>query len=251
MARELRVIGIEGLPEITPGMELASLIVEAAKSQKTPLEQDDVLVITQKVVSKAEGMLVDLNTITPSHLAQQWADEYDRDARLIEVALMESRRVSRMDRGVLITETVHGFYCVNGGVDASNIPGESMVALLPKDSDASAARVAGEVRELTGLEVAVVITDSWGRPWRDGITNIAIGSAGIAPLRDYRGSTDPYGYDLQVTAMAVVDELAAAAELVMGKVDMVPAAIVRGYEYAASTSGVKELIRPPDRDIFR
>jgi len=232
-------------------MDLTSLVLDAAQSQGTPLQEGDILVITQKVVSKAEGHLVDLSTVTPSHLAKQWAKDFGRDPRLIEVALRESRRISRMDRGILVMETHHGFYCINAGVDASNVPGKGIVALLPKDPDASAAGIRECVRQATSLQVAVIITDSWGRPWREGITNVAIGSAGIAPLRDYRGINDPHGHTLRATAMAVVDEMAAAAELVMGKVNMVPSAIIRGYSYIPSGGRVQDLVRPPEDDIFR
>ncbi|MFC1935957.1 coenzyme F420-0:L-glutamate ligase [Chloroflexota bacterium] len=248
---EIRVIGIEGLPEVRPGMDLVSLILQTAQIQGTPLQEGDILVVTQKVVSKAEGQLVDLSTITPSPLAEQWARDHERDPRLIEVALRESRRISRMDRGVLLTETHHGFHCINAGVDASNLPGTETVSLLPRDPDASAERILEAVRRATGLQVAVIITDSWGRPWREGATNVAIGAAGITPLRDYRGTHDVYGHELQATAMAVVDELASAAELVMGKSDMVPAAIVRGYRYSPAQGRVRDLLREPERDLFR
>ncbi|MBI2171603.1 MAG: coenzyme F420-0:L-glutamate ligase [Chloroflexi bacterium] len=248
---EIRIFGIEGLPEVKPGMDLTRLIVEAAQAQGTPLLERDILVVTQKVVSKAEGQLVDLSAVTPSALALGWAKQYGRDPRLVEVALREARRISRMDYGVMLVETHHGFYCINAGVDASNIPGSGMVALLPKDADASAARIREEVRRVTGLGVAVVITDSWGRPWREGITNVAIGAAGIAVLKDYRGTTDTYGHELRASAIAVVDEIASAAELVMGKVDMVPVALVRGYGYTPSEGKVRDLLRDPERDMFR
>ncbi len=248
---EIRVIGIQGLPEVRPNMDLVSMIVQAAQTQGTPLQENDILVITHKVISKAEGQLVDLSTITPSPLAEQWARDQERDPRLIEVALRESRRISRMDRGVLLTETHHGFYCINAGVDASNIPGDGTVSLLPKDPDASAERIREAVGRIAGLCVAVIITDSWGRPWREGVTNVAIGAAGIAPIRDYRGTSDVYGRELRASAMAVVDELASAAELVMGKVDMVPVAIIRGYDYTPAKGSVRDLIREPEQDIFR
>ena len=249
--KEIRVIAVEGLPEFTPGMDLVSPILQAAQTQGTPIQERDILVVTQKVVSKVEGQLVDLSSVTPSHLAEQWAKEYGRDPHLIEVALRESGRISRMDRGVLVTETRHGFYCVNAGVDASNVPGDGIVSLLPIDPDASAERIREAVRQATGLQVAVIVTDTWGRPWREGVTNMAIGAAGMAVLRDYRGITDPYGYNLSASVIAVVDELAAAAELVMGKVDMVPVVIVRGYQYESSQGSVKDLARPPEQDLFR
>ncbi len=248
---EVRIIPVQGLPEVKPGMDLTSLILAAAQAQGTPLEQDDVLVVTQKVVSKAEGQLVELASVTPSPFAAQWAKQYGRDPRIVEIAMRESRRISRMDNGVLLVETHHGFYCINAGVDASNIPGNGVVALLPKDADASAARIRDEVRQAAGLRVAVIITDSWGRPWREGLMNIAIGAAGMAALKDYRGTTDTYGHELHASAIAVIDEIASAAELVMGKVDMVPVAILRGYDYAPSEGKVRDIIRDPSRDMFR
>ncbi len=251
MPKEIRVIAIEGLPEFKPGIDLAPLVLQAARAQGTPLEEGDIVVVTQKVVSKVEGNLVDLSTVTPSPLAELWAKTYGRDPRVIEVALGESRRISRMANGVLITETKHGFYCVNAGVDASNVAG-TMVALLPKDPDASAERIREGIHRAAGLRVAVVITDTWGRPWRDGVTNVAIGSSGITVLLDYRGLMDPYGYELSATVIAVVDELAAAAELVMGKLDKVPVAIVKGYQYKPSnTAKVRDMIRPPEMDLYR
>ena len=248
---EIRLFGIDGLPEIAEGMDLTALILQAAQAQGTPLEQDDILIVTQKVVSKEEGKLLDLATVTPSALAEQWASDYDRDPRLVEVAMRESKRISRMDKGVMVTETRHGFYCINAGVDASNVPGDGMVVLLPDDPDASATRIRDAVLRTAGIRVAVIITDTWGRPWREGLTNVAIGAAGMAVLRDYRGTTDPFGMELHASAIAVVDELASAAELVMGKVDMVPVAVARGYAYTPSDGKVRELIREPDRDLFR
>ena len=251
MPPQFTVIGITGIPEVAPGMDLAQLILEAAEAQGTPAQDNDILVVTQKIVSKAEGQLVDLATVTPSALAEQWASDYDRDPRMIEVALRDSRRISRMDRGVLVTETRHGFYCINSGVDASNVQGEEMVSLLPEDPDASAQRIRDTVQQRAGLQVAVIITDTWGRPWRDGLTNVAIGVAGMAALKDYRETPDVYGYELHATVIAVVDEMAAAAELVMGKVDQIPVALVRGYSYEPAEGTIRNLIRPPDRDIFR
>ncbi len=251
MPPQFTVIGITGIPQVAPGMDLAQLILEAAEAQGTPAQDNDILVVTQKIVSKAEGQLVDLATVTPSALAEQWASDYDRDPRMIEVALRDSRRISRMDRGVLVTETRHGFYCINSGVDASNVQGEEMVSLLPEDPDASAQRIRDTVQQRAGLQVAVIITDTWGRPWRDGLTNVAIGVAGMAALKDYRETPDVYGYELHATVIAVVDEMAAAAELVMGKVDQIPVALVRGYSYEPAEGTIRDLIRPPDRDIFR
>ena len=251
MASEFRVIGISGIPEAVPGMDLVAVILEAAQAQGTSVEGEDILVVTQKIVSKSEGELVDLTTVTPSSLAKQWAEAYDRDPRMIEVALRDSRRISRMDRGILVTETHHGFYCVNSGVDASNVPGESMVTLLPKDPDASARRIREGVHERTGFRIAVIITDTWGRPWREGLTNVAIGVAGMDVLKDYRGTQDPYGHELQATTIAVADELASTAELVMGKVDQIPVAIIRGYPYVPAEGTIRDLLRDPERDLYR
>ena len=251
MVPQFTVIGITGIPEITPGMELGEMILAAAAKQNTPVEGNDILVVTQKIVSKAEGKLVDLATITPSSLAEKWAAENDKDPRMVEVALRDSRRISRMDRGVLVTETYHGFYCINAGVDASNVPGDNMVCLLPENPDASAKSIQGAVQKQTGLQVAVIITDTWGRPWREGLTNIAIGVAGIHCLQDYRETLDVNGRELHATAIAVVDELASAAELVMGKVDQIPVAIIRGYQYSSGPGTISELFRAPERDIFR
>ncbi|MCL0043954.1 coenzyme F420-0:L-glutamate ligase [Dehalococcoidia bacterium] len=251
MAAEIKIIGINGIPEIKTGMNLSELILQAARAQGSPIQERDILMVTQKIVSKAEGQLVDLSTVTPSHLAKEWAQTYDKDPRVIEVAFQESRRLSRMDKGVLVTETHHGFHCVNAGVDVSNVPGSEMVALLPRDPDGSAKKIRQDIHQATGFEVAVVITDTWGRPWRYGVTNVAIGASGIVPLEDYRGTTDVFGYELHGTAVAVVDELAAASELVMGKVDMVPVALVRGYPYVFSLGNVKDLLRESDNDLFR
>jgi len=248
---ELRIFGIAGLPEVTPGSDLARSIVDLAQAQGTPLQQDDIVVVTQKIVSKAEGRLVELATILPSTLALQWSKQYDRDPRLIEIALQQARRVSRMDRGVLIVETHQGFYCINAGVDASNIPGDGVVALLPEDADVSARKIRDQIRNAIGHQVAVIITDSWGRPWREGLTNVAIGIAGISAVKDYRGTADSYGRELHASAIAIVDEIASAAELVMGKVDMVPVAVVRGYSYTPSDGSIQDLIRDPERDMFR
>jgi coenzyme F420-0:L-glutamate ligase/coenzyme F420-1:gamma-L-glutamate ligase len=250
-AGELRLIPIPGLPEIRPGDDLASLIVEATRAGGPSLQSGDVLVVAQKVVSKAEGRLVDLSTITPSPFAEQLGQQWARDPRHFEVVLRESQRIVRMDRGVLISETRHGFVCANAGVDHSNVPGDDVVCLLPVDPDASAAALRDRIQELAGATLAVIVADTFGRPWREGATNIAIGVAGLAPLLDYRGQRDAHGYQLQVTQIAVADELASAAELVMRKVDQVPAAIVRGYAHQPDPGGARRLVRDPRADMFR
>ncbi|MBI3976887.1 MAG: coenzyme F420-0:L-glutamate ligase [Chloroflexi bacterium] len=248
---ELRIIGIDGLPEIEPGVDLAGAIVQAAADGGAPLVAGDLLVVTQKIVSKAEGRLVDLRTVTPSAIAEEYARTYGKDPRQVEVVLRESARVVRMDRGLIIAQTRHGFVCANAGVDASNVPGAETVCLLPVDPDRSAEAIRRGVRDRTGLDVPVIISDSFGRPWREGIVNVAIGVAGLDPLADYRGVVDPSGYTLAVSVLAVADELASAAELVMGKVAGRPVAIVRGYPYRPATGSVRQLLMDPARDLFR
>ncbi len=250
MSPRFEVIGIEGMAEIRPGEDLARLITEAAARQGTPLQGGDVLVVGQKVVSKAEGRLVKLADVTPSPAAVRMAAELGRDPRLVEVILQESRRIVRMDRGVLITETHHGWVCANAGVDQSNVD-HDWVALLPEDGDRSARRLREALRERAGVELAVIIADTFGRPWREGLTNVAVGVSGIAPLLSYLGERDPAGHVLQATVLAVADEVAGAAELVMGKLSRIPAAIVRGLRVAPSEEGSKPLLRDPARDLFR
>jgi coenzyme F420-0:L-glutamate ligase / coenzyme F420-1:gamma-L-glutamate ligase len=251
MSGELRIIPVRGIGEVRPGDDLATLILAALERQDQPLASGDVLVVTQKIVSKAEGQILDPHAIEPSAFAQQIAAQGPKDAHHSEVVLRESRRVVRMARGVLITETHHGWICANSGVDESNVDGSGMVTLLPKDSDASAAVLRAALRERLGVDVAVIISDTFGRPWREGQVNVAIGAAGLAPLADYAGQPDAYGYTMQVTLIAVADELASAAELVMGKVDAVPVAIVRGYAFSPSEAGARALIRAAEKDMFR
>jgi coenzyme F420-0:L-glutamate ligase/coenzyme F420-1:gamma-L-glutamate ligase len=244
------VIGIEGIGEVQPGDDVVRLVLAAAARQRTPVVSGDVLVLSQKIISKSEGRLLRLTDVTPSTMATTFATELGRDARLIEVILRESRRVVRMDRGVLVTETRHGWVCANAGVDQSNVDAD-MVALLPEDPDRSARAFRDAVRVQADAEVYVIVADTFGRPWREGLVNIAIGVAGFAPLRSYLGERDPAGRPLQATILAVADELAAAAEPVMGKLDRIPAAIVRGLPLAPSEEGSKALLRDPARDLFR
>lgn len=244
------VIGVEGIGEVRPGDDIAQLIVEAAARQATPVVSGDLLVIGQKIVSKAEGRVVKLADVTPSPIAIAMAPALGKEPPLVEVILRESRRVVRMAQGVIITETHHGWVCANAGVDQSNVDADT-VALLPEDSDRSARAVRDRVRALAGVDVLVIITDTFGRPWREGLTNIAIGVAGFAPLRSYLGERDPAGRPLQATILALADELAGAAEPVMGKLDRVPAAIVRGLALRPSEEGSKPLLREPARDLFR
>ena len=248
---ELRVIGLPGIPIVTPGMDLAALIQQACAAAPLPLQAGDIVVVTQKVVSKAEGHLIHLKDITPSPLAKNFARQWEKDPRHVEVVLQQSRRIVKMDRGVLITETHHGFICANAGVDQSNIEGEEVVAVLPPDPDASARALRQALRERCGCDVAVIISDTFGRPWRYGLVNIAIGLSGIEAIKDYTGQLDAQGYELRVTALAIADELAAAAELVMNKLDNVPVAVIRGYEYPRGEGSLAQLIRAAERDLFR
>jgi coenzyme F420-0:L-glutamate ligase/coenzyme F420-1:gamma-L-glutamate ligase len=250
-ASEIRVIGLPGLPIITPGADLVGLIHAAAVTAEIPLHEGDVLVITQKIVSKAEGCLVDLKDVTPSALATHYAGLWDKDPRSVEVVLRQSRRIVKMDRGVIIAETHHGFICANAGVDQSNIEGHDVVAVLPPNPDASAQAIRQGLRERLGIDLAVIICDTFGRPWREGLVNVALGLAGLEAIKDYTGMHDAKGYELKVTALAIADELAAAAELVMNKLDNVPVAIIRGYDYPRGEGSLAQLIRAPERDLFR
>jgi coenzyme F420-0:L-glutamate ligase/coenzyme F420-1:gamma-L-glutamate ligase len=254
-AERVEVIAITGVPEVRPGDDLASLLGDAIESTAglTVLLPDDVLVVTQKIVSKAEGAIVDLTTINPRPEAVEFGQRWDRDPRQVEVVLREARRVVRMDAGVLITETPHGFICANGGVDASNVgPGSgSIVTLLPKDPDASAGRIRNAIRARFAVDLAVVVSDSFGRPWRWGIVDVAIGVSGVGPLDDLRGSPDADGRVMRSTVRAVADELASAAELVLGKTAGRPAAIVRGANPPRREARIRELIMPAENDMFR
>jgi coenzyme F420-0:L-glutamate ligase/coenzyme F420-1:gamma-L-glutamate ligase len=253
---ELRLFGLDGIPEVRPGDDLAALIGDAIERSGVGLLAGDVLVITHKIVSKAEGRLVDLRQVEPSPLARRFAADAGKDPRQVEVVLRESKRIVRMDRGVLIAETAHGFVCANAGVDASNVEPET-VCLLPVDPDGSAARLRAALGARFGLPPetapAVIITDSFGRPWRTGIVNVAIGVAGLAPLADYRGFRDAAGYELHVTVLAVADELAAAAELLMHKLAARPVVLVRGYAHPldAPPGTGRDLVLDPGRDLFR
>lgn len=248
---QLRVIGITGLPEVTPDDDLLGLILEGLDRQDLQLRSGDILVITQKVVSKSENRLVRLSEVKPSSLAESFAADGNRDPRSVEVVLGEARRIVKMDRGILITETAQGMVCAHAGVDASNVPDLDRVALLPADPDRSAAALRSSIRERTDADVAVIISDTFGRPWREGLVNVAIGVDGLAPLLDYRGREDPQGRPLLATVIAVADELASAAELVMGKLDRVPVALIQGYSYEAGEGKAADLVRPAEKDLFR
>jgi coenzyme F420-0:L-glutamate ligase/coenzyme F420-1:gamma-L-glutamate ligase len=241
---ELRVIPVVGLPEIPAGADLAKLVTDCCK-----VEDGDVLVVAQKAVSKAEGRVVRLADVEPSERARELAGD-EADPRHVEVILRESVRVVRARGPFVIAETRHGFVCASAGVDASNAPEEGMLVLLPLDPDASARRLRERIRDLTGATVAVVVSDSFGRPWRNGTTDVAIGVAGLAPLRDLRGTQDASGYTLRSTQIAVADELAGAAELAMGKAAGVPAVVVRGFAPGGDGTA-RELVLDAERDLFR
>jgi coenzyme F420-0:L-glutamate ligase / coenzyme F420-1:gamma-L-glutamate ligase len=244
---ELRVLPLEGIPEVRAGEDVGALVVEAAERAGGLLE-GDVVVVVQKVVSKAEGRTVRLADVEPSERARELAR--DDDARRLEVILGESVRVVRTRPPLVIAETRHGFVCASAGVDSSNAPERDTVVLLPLDPDASARRLRARLGELTGIELGVIVTDSFGRAWRQGTTDVAIGVAGLTPLLDLRGVRDATGYELHATQIAVADEIAGAAELVMGKASQVPAAVVRGLDVSGDGSA-RELVIPAERDLFR
>ena len=248
----VQIIGVRGLPIIKAGDNLAELICQAAEKQGIPIQDGDIIVVSHIVVSRAEGRVVDLNNVEPSSFAAQLAEELNKDPRLVEVILRESRGIIRMGDGKLITKTKHGLICANSGVDKSNVPGQNNVALLPKNPDDSAQKIREEIKRITGKDVAVIISDTHGRPLREGEINIAIGVAGIKPIRDRRGEKDLFGYRLRVKRTAIADELASAAELVMGQANEgIPAAIIRGYRYPRSEEArATELIRPREKDLF-
>jgi coenzyme F420-0:L-glutamate ligase/coenzyme F420-1:gamma-L-glutamate ligase len=248
----IQVIPVEGLPIIEAGDNIAKLVCNAAEKQGTPIKNGDVIVITHVFVSRAEGNVVNLDTVVPSEFAKTLAHQSDKDPALVEVVLRESKSIIRMGDGKLITESKHGFVCANSGVDRSNVLGERNVAPLPVDPDKSAQNIRAEVKSLTGHNVAVIVSDTHGRPLRDGEINVAIGVAGLKPIRDRRGEKDLFGYVLRIKRTAVADELASAAELVIGQADEgIPVAIVRGYKFPRSrTAKATELIRPREEDLF-
>jgi coenzyme F420-0:L-glutamate ligase/coenzyme F420-1:gamma-L-glutamate ligase len=257
MARTLGicVIPIPFQGEILPGDDLAEKLRFALRHQKLSLKAGDILVIKHKIVSKAEGQIVRLSDVKPSRAARAWARTCGADDRLVELALAESRRVVRKkiigNRGILITETHHGFVCANSGIDVSNVDGGKHAVLLPKDPDRSAARLRSSIKKKFGVSVPVIITDSFGRPWREGLTEVAIGVAGMKAVADHRGKRDPHGYVLHASAEAVADELACAAGLVCGKLNRTPFCIVRGFSYPRGRGTGRELIRARKNDLFR
>jgi coenzyme F420-0:L-glutamate ligase/coenzyme F420-1:gamma-L-glutamate ligase len=251
----LEVLALEGMPEVRTGDDLAALVGAAleATPDALPARDDDVLVVTQKVVSKAEGAIADLTTIEPRPEVVEFAERWDRDPRQVELVLRHAKRVVRMANGLVITETPHGFVCANGGIDASNVGPDSgsIVTLLPEDPDASARRIRTAVREATGVDVPVVISDSFGRPWRFGIVDVAIGVSGLLPLDDLRGTPDHDGRVMKSTVRAVADELASAAELTLGKRSARPVALVRGASFTRGEGSIRDIVMPESFDLFR
>ena len=246
----IELLPLSGLPEIRKGDDLAVRLVEAVRHSQIAFADGDVLVIAQKIISKAEGRIVRLSAFKPSPAAAELAAKLNKDPRLVEVILRESRRIVRSDP-VLIVETSHGFVCANAGVDQSNIPGRDVVSLLPRDPDRSARSLAATLRKRTGKRVAVIISDTFGRPWRLGLINVAIGAAGVPALLDLRGTRDLHGKPLHATIVAVADELAAAAGLLMAKSAGIPAVLVRGYRYRSVLNPASRIIRPANEDLFR
>ncbi len=247
----IQIIGLQKLPLIKEGDDVAEQIVKAAREEKVEIASGDVIVVAQKIISKAEGGVVDLKSVTPSQKAEEIAKVSGKDPRHVEVILRESAKVLRSQGAHLIVETRHGFVCANAGVDRSNVEDSDALTVLPLDGDKSASQIRRRIRHLTGADVAVIISDTFGRAWRIGQVNVAIGIDGLRPVVDYRGQKDMFGYILNVTQMAVADELASAAELVMKKSDGVPVAIVRGCVYPAGNGSVRDLIRPEQEDLFR
>jgi coenzyme F420-0:L-glutamate ligase/coenzyme F420-1:gamma-L-glutamate ligase len=237
----LEIAALSNLPQVRPGDDLATLIRPAAD-----IDQSVIVAVAQKIVSKSEGAIIDLRTIQPSALARSWAAQWNKDARLIELILAQSRRIVKMDRGVIIAETQHGFVCANAGVDQSNVPGDDFATVLPVDPDASASRL----RANLGCG-AVIITDTFGRPWREGLVDVAIGVAGLDALDDHRGRADRDGRKLVSTIIAVADQLAAAAGLVMRKDAGCPVALIRGFEWQVADGSARALLRKPEQDLFR
>ena len=250
-SRLLKIIPVLWKDEVRPGDSVAAKLLDALRHQKLRLKQGDILVVKHKIVSKAEGRLVPLDSVDLSPDSQAWAREFNLDARVTEVALSESKRIVRQQKGVLITETHHGLICANSGVDVSNVDGGRHALLLPEDPDRSAAEIRRYIKKQLQLSIPVLITDTFGRPWREGLTEVAIGVSGMAALRDDRGQRDPQGYRLRVSIEAVADELACAAGLVCGKLTRTPACIIRGFEYKRAAGTASDLIRPAANDLFR
>ncbi|HXW91582.1 MAG TPA: coenzyme F420-0:L-glutamate ligase [Terriglobales bacterium] len=248
---QLEIIPVPVADEIRPGDSLLEKLLSALSHPQRKLRKGDILVLKHKIVSKSEGQLVNLDSIQPSANSRAWARRYSLDPRVTELALAQSRRILRRRRGVLITETAQGFICANSGVDVSNVDGGGTALLLPQNPDRSAAQLHRALKKALRLSIPVIISDSFGRPWREGLTEVAIGVAGMKALHDYRRRHDLHGYPLRVSVEAVADELACAAGLVCGKLARIPASIVRGFRYQSGRGSARDLIRPAANDLFR
>jgi coenzyme F420-0:L-glutamate ligase/coenzyme F420-1:gamma-L-glutamate ligase len=251
LSSEIRLIPIRGIPEIRPGDDIGMMIKRAVEKMRLKLFDGDIITVAQKVISKAEGRLVNLASVTPSDFATEIARKQQRDPRMVEIILSESAKIVRSDDRVLITETKHGFVCANAGVDRSNVVGKDWVSLLPVAPDDSALLLKTRLAELFKVNVAVIISDTFGRAWREGLTNTAIGVAGLKPLKDFRGKTDDHGKELSATVLAIADEIAAATGLLMRKTARIPVVLMRGYYFEHGEGSARELIRPRERDLFR
>ncbi|MEE8349648.1 MAG: coenzyme F420-0:L-glutamate ligase [Acidobacteriota bacterium] len=247
---QLKITGLSGLPEVVAGDDLPDLIAQAIVRNDLRVQNHDILVIAHKIVSKAEGQVVTLKEVDPSPLALSWADRHDKDPRVIEVVLRESHRLVRMERGLMITETRQGYICANAGVDTSNVP-EGSVTLLPEDPDHSAAGIRERLETNLGVKLAVIVSDTFGRPWREGLANVALGVSGMRPFVDYRNQKDSFENKIKATQIAVADELASAAELVMGKTEAIPVALIQGFVYPKGDGYGRTIIRPSENDLFR
>lgn len=247
---QINIIPIAGIPEVKKGDNVADIIFRAVISLGLSLEENDVIVVKQKIVSKAEGRLVKLEEVKPTKKAIKIARKNKKDPKLVEIILREARRIIRAERGIIITETKHGFVCANSGVDRSNVP-DGFVSLLPEDPDKSARQIRRKLEKLTSKKLAVIISDTFGRPWRKGQVDVAIGCSGIEPLASYRGMKDIYGYKLRVTEPAIADEIASAAELASRKLSRIPVVLVRGIKYRRSERGAKSIIMEKERNLFK
>jgi coenzyme F420-0:L-glutamate ligase / coenzyme F420-1:gamma-L-glutamate ligase len=247
----LELVALDGIPEVTPGDDIAALIAASAEASGLELTDADVLVVTQKIVSKTEGRLVELASVQPSEFASDWAQRWGKDPRQVELVLRESAAIVRMGPGgLIISRTRHGLVCANAGVDVSNVGGGEVASLLPEDPDGSARRIRDGLRQRIGVAPAVIVSDSFGRPWRNGIVNVAIGSSGIEAVLDLRGAPDAAGREMQATVIAIADELASAADLVGGKVEQRPVVVVRGYSWRPSDAGASVIVMERERDLF-
>jgi coenzyme F420-0:L-glutamate ligase/coenzyme F420-1:gamma-L-glutamate ligase len=249
MSLSVSIVAVSGMPEIAAGADLPALILSALRQADISVADGDIFVVAQKIVSKAEGRLVRLDSVTPGTRALEWAKAHGKDARVVELVLREAKDIVAMERGIIIARTRHGFVCANAGVDTSNA-GQGLAILLPEDCDASAAALQAGLKRALGVPLGVIVSDTFGRPWREGLVNVALGVAGLAPLRDYRGMPDSHGTIMNATVIAEADEIASAAELVMRKTERIPVVIVRGLSLDGRNGSGRDLIRPIQNDLF-